>query len=142
LVFDWRLMYRLVTVLVFALFGAGCGVTSQAPGHITEQPVKRQICSSVIASHRPILEAMFERELYGVTYEDEWHGALKSLRVATSDPSGGTRDPRSVLQSAIDKLLQVQNVADRRRLEYLLLGSRMSLEERNQFDEYCVATAP
>jgi hypothetical protein len=135
-------MDRLSAVIVFALFGAGCGVTSQAPGHVTEQPAKRQICSSLIASHRPILEAMFERELYGVTYEDEWHGAVKSLRVATSDLSGRPLDPSSVLQSAIDSLVHLKNAADRRRLEYLLLGSRMSLEERKQFDEYCVATAP
>jgi hypothetical protein len=135
-------MDRLFLVVIFALFSAGCGVTSKASDHITEQQVKGQICSSVIASHRPILEAMFERELYGVTDQDEWHGALKSLKIATSDLSGRTRDPSSILQSAIDSLLQVKNADDRRRLEYLLLGSRMSLEERRQLDDYCVATAP
>lgn len=135
-------MHRLSTVVIFALFVAGCGVTSQAPDHIAKQQANRQICNSLIASHRSILEAMFERELYSVTYQDEWHGALKSLRVATSDLNGLPREPSSVLQSAIDTLLQVKNAADRRRLEYWLLGSRMSLEERKQFDDYCVATAP
>jgi hypothetical protein len=135
-------MDRLFPVVIFALFSGGCGVTSKAPDHITEQQVKRQICSSVIASHRPILEAMFERELYGVTYQDEWHEALKSLKIATSDLSGRTRDPSSILQAAIDSLLRVKNADDRKRLEYLLLGSRMSLEDRRQLDDYCVATAP
>jgi hypothetical protein len=135
-------MDRLFSVVISALFAAGCGVTSKAPDHITEQQAKGHICSSVIASHRPILEAMFERELYGVTYQDEWHAALKSLKIATSDPSGRTRDPSSILQSAIDSLLQVKNADDRKRLEYLLLGSRMSLEERRQLEDYCVATAP
>ena len=46
---------------------------------------------------------------------------------------------RSVLESTFDKLVQVKNAADRMRLEYLLLGSRMSLEERRRFDAYCVA---
>jgi hypothetical protein len=36
----------------------------------------------------------------------------------------------------------VKNAADRMRLEYLLLGSRMPLQERRQFDDYCVAAAP
>ena len=135
-------MGRLFAVLILALFGAACGVTSRAPVHITEQPAKGQLCSSFITSHRSMLEAMFEGELYSVIDQDEWHEALKSLKVAISDPSSGTRDPASVLQSAIDKLLQVKNAADRRRLEYLIFGSRMPLEERKQFDDYCVATAP
>jgi hypothetical protein len=135
-------MNRLFPIVIFALFSAGCGVTSKAPDHKTEQQVKGQICSSVIASHRPILEAMFEIELYGVTDQDGWHGALKSLKIETSDLSGRTRDPSSILQSAMDSLLRVKNSDDRRRLEYLLLGSRMSLEERRQLDDYCVATTP
>jgi len=134
-------MERLFPIVIFALCCAGCGVTSQAPDHITGQPAKGQICSSLMASRRSILEAMFERELYSVTYQDEWHAALKSLKVSTSDLSGRPRDPGSVLQAAIDSLLQVKNVADRKRLEYLLLGSRMSLEDRKQFDDYCPATA-
>jgi hypothetical protein len=85
---------------------------------------------------------MFEAELYTVSYKtDEWHGALKSLEVATSDPSGHPRNPSSVLQSTIDQLVEVQNAADRMRLEYLLFGSRMSLEERRRFDAYCIAGA-
>jgi hypothetical protein len=95
-----------------------------------------------MASHRSILEAMFERELYSVTYQDEWHSALKSLKVSTSDQSGRTRDPGSILQAAINSLLQVTDAADRKRLEYLLLGTRMSLEDRKQFDDYCAATVP
>ena len=137
-------MNRWFTVVIFALFGcAGCEVTNYSPGHITEQRDKRQLCSLFIASHRSLLESMFEAELYTVSYKtDEWHGALKSLEVATSDPSGHPRNPRSVLQSTMDKLVQVKNTADRMRLEYLLLGSRMSLDERRQFDNYCVAVAP
>ena len=133
---------RLFAAVILALFGAACGVTSRASVHTAEQQAKGQLCNSLIATHRSILEAMFESELYTVPYQDEWHGALKSLKVATTDPSGDTRDPSAVLQSAIDKLLQVKNAADRRRLEYFLLGSRMSLEERKQFDDYCVATGP
>jgi hypothetical protein len=82
---------------------------------------------------------MFEAELYAGSFKtDEWHDALKSLGVATSDSSGHPRSPSSVLQSTIDKLVQVENAADRMRLEYVLLGSRMSLEERRRFDAYCV----
>lgn len=78
---------------------------------------------------------MFEVELYAVAYDtDDWHIALKSLDVPTSDSSGDPRNPSSILQSAIDRLVQVKNAADRMRLEYLLLGSRMSLEERRRFD--------
>ena len=129
------------TVVIFALLGAaGCEVTNHFPDHIAEQQDKRQLCSLFIASHRSILESMFEVELYAVSYEtDEWHGALKSLDVGTSDSGGHPRNPSSVLQSTIDKLEQVKNAADRMRLEYLLLGSRMSLEERRRFDAYCVA---
>jgi hypothetical protein len=58
------------------------------------------------------------------------------------DRSGHTLNPSSVLQSTLDKLVQVKNAADRMRLEYLLLGSRMSLKERRQFDDYCVTAAP
>jgi len=136
-------MSRWFTIVIFALLsGAGCEVTDHSPGHITEQQDKRQLCSLLIASHRSILESMFEVELYAVSYEnDEWHDALKSLEVAISDPSGHPRNPSSVLQSTIDKLVQVKNAADRMRLEYLLLGSRMSLEERRRFDTYCVADA-
>jgi hypothetical protein len=83
---------------------------------------------------------MFEAELYAGNFKtDEWHDALKSLGVATSDSGGHPRSPSSVLQSTLDNLVQVKNPADRMRLEYLLLGSRMSLEERRQFDTYCVA---
>jgi len=135
-------MNRLFPVIIFALLCAGCGVTSQTPDYIAEHQAKSQLCSSLMASHRSILEAMFERELYSVTYQDEWHAALKSLKVPMSDHSGRTRDPSSILQTAIDSLLQVKDAADRKRLEYLLLGTRMSLEDRKQFDDYCAATAP
>lgn len=135
-------MDRLFPVIIFVLFCAGCGVTSQTPDHTAEPQARNQLCSSLMASHRSILEAMFERELYSVTYQDEWHAALKSLKVPTSDHSGRTRDPSLILQAAIDSLLQVKNATDRKRLEYLLLGSRMTLEDRKQFDDYCAATAP
>src|SRR5579863_1289762 len=135
-------MHRLFPVIFFALFCAGCGVTSQTPDYNAEHHARNQLCSSLMASHRSILEAMFERELYSVTYQDEWHAALKSLKVSTSDHSGRTRDPGSILQAAINSLLQVTDAADRKRLEYLLLGTRMSLEDRKQFDDYCAATAP
>jgi hypothetical protein len=86
---------------------------------------------------------MFEVELYGASDETgARHGALKRIEVATTDPSGHAVSPSSVLHSTIDKLVQVKNAADRMRLEYLLLGSRMSLAERRQFDNYCVAAAP
>jgi hypothetical protein len=85
---------------------------------------------------------MFEAELYARSFRtDEWHDALKSLGIATSDSSGHPHSPSWVLQSTIDKLEQVENAADRLRLEYVLLGSRMSLEERQRFDAYCVAGA-
>jgi hypothetical protein len=131
-------------VVIFALLGgAGCEVTNRLPDHVTEQQDKRQLCNLLIASHRSLLESMFEVELYTVSGEtDEWHGALKSLEVVTSDSRGHPRNPSSVLQSTIDKLVQVQNAADRMRLEYLLLGTRMSRDERRQFDNYCVAVAP
>jgi hypothetical protein len=83
---------------------------------------------------------MFEVELYAVSDQiDEWPGALKSLDVATRDSGGHPRNTSSVLQSTLDKLAQVENAADRMRQEYLLLGSRMSLKERRQFEAYCVA---
>jgi hypothetical protein len=134
-------MNRWFTVAILSFFtGVGCEVTNHYPAHITEQPDKRQLCSLVIAGHRSQLESMFEVELYAESYKtDEWHGALKSLGVGTSDSSGHPRSPSSVLQSTIDKLVQVKNAADRMRLEYVLLGSRMSLEERRRFDAYCVA---
>jgi hypothetical protein len=110
---------------------------------ITERQDKTQLCTLLMATQRSILESMFEAELYSVTYRtDECHGALKSIEVATTDASGHALSPSSVLQSTIDKLAQVKNAADRMRLEYLLLGSRMSLKERRQFDDYCVAAAP
>jgi hypothetical protein len=56
-----------------------------------------------------------------------------------ADSGGHPRSPSSILRSAIDKLVQVKNADDRMRLEYVLLGSRMSLEERRRFDAYCVA---
>jgi hypothetical protein len=129
------------TVALFGLFGcACCEIANHAPGHITEHEDKRQLCSLLIASHRSILESMFEVELYAVSDQiDEWHGALKSLDVPTRDSGGHPRNPSSVLQSTLDKLARMENAADRMRLEYLLLGSRMSLEERRQFEAYCVA---
>ena len=85
---------------------------------------------------------MFEAELYVGSYKtDEWHDALKSLGLATSDSNGHPRNPSSVLQSTLEKLVQVKNAADRLRLEYVLLGSRMSLEERRRFEVYCVVDA-
>jgi hypothetical protein len=112
------------------------------PDHITDQPDKRQLCSLLVAGYRSNLESLFEAELYaGGLKTDQWHLALKSLEVATSDPGGHPRSPSSVLESTIDKLVQVENAADRMRLEYVLLGSRMSLEERRRFDAYCVVDA-
>jgi hypothetical protein len=133
-------MNRWFTVVIFGLFGgAGCEVINHYPNHITEQPDNRQLCSLLIAGHRSNLEPMFEAELYAGNFKtDEWHDALNSLGVATSDSSGHARNPSSVLQSTFDKLMQMKNAADRMRLEYLLLGSRMSLEERRRFDTYCV----
>jgi hypothetical protein len=136
-------MNRWLTVVIFALVvGAGCDVAIHSPEHIAEQQDRRQLCSSLIDSRRSILESMFEIELYDASDKtDEWHRALENLEVSTSDSGGHPRSPSSVLQSAIDKLVQVKNNADRMRLEYLLLGSRMSLRERRQFDNYCVAGA-
>ena len=137
-------MNRSFTAVMFALFScASCEVMRDPPGGGVEQRNKPQLCTLLMASQRSVLESMFEVELYSVNYKtDEWHEALKSIEVATTDPSGHTLDPNLVLQSTIDKLVQVKNVADRMRLEYLLLGSRMSLKERRQFDDYCVAPAP
>src|ERR1700733_10976125 len=137
-------MNRWFTVVVFALFScAGCDLPNHFPDQISDQQDKRQLCSLLIVSHRSILESMFEVELYAAGDEtDQWHGALKSIEVATTDPSGHALSPSSILQSTIDKLVQVKNEADRMRLEYLLLGSRMPLEERRQFDDYWVAAAP
>jgi hypothetical protein len=85
---------------------------------------------------------MFEAKLYsGGLKTDESHGALKGLEVATSDLRGYPLSPSSVLQSTIDKLVQVKNTADRMRLAYVLLGSRMSLKQRRRFDAYCVEGA-
>ena len=137
-------MNRLFTVVMFALFSyPSCEVTRDPPGGIFEQQNKPQLCTLLLASRRSILESMFEVELYSVNYTtDEWHGALRSIDVAITDPSGHPLNPSSVLQSTIFKLVQVKNAADRVRLEYLLLGSRMSLTERRQFDDYCVADTP
>jgi hypothetical protein len=136
-------MNRLIAVLMFALFScASCEVAGNSPKGMVEQQDKPQLCALLMASQRSILESMFEVELYSVNFRtDEWHEALKSIEVATTDPSGHTLNPNLVLQSTIDKLVQVKNIADRMRLEYLLLGSRMSLKERRQFDDYCVAPA-
>jgi hypothetical protein len=136
-------MNKWFTVVIFGLFGgAGCDVTNHYPDNITEQPDRRQLCSSLIAGHRSNLESMFEAELYFGSYKtDEWHDALKSLGLATSDSNGHPRNPSSVLQSTLEKLVHVKNAADRLRLEYVLLGSRMSLEERRRFDAYCVVDA-
>ena len=133
-------MNKWFTVLILGLFGGvACHVTDHYAVRVTEQPDNRQLCSSLIAGHRSNLESMFEAELYAGTFQtDEWHDTLKNLGVATSDSSGHPRNPSSVLQSTFDKLVQVKNAADRMRLEYLLLGSRMSLEERSRFDAYCV----
>ena len=129
---------------MFALFGcAGCDVIRDPSNQIAEPEDKPQLCSLLLASRRSTLESMFEVELYSVNYTtDEWHGALRSIDVAITDPSGHPLNPSSVLQSTIFKLVQVKNAADRVRLEYLLLGSRMSLTERRQFDDYCVADTP
>jgi len=95
-----------------------------------------------IAGHRSNLESMFDAELYAGSFKtDEWHDALKSLGLATSDSNRHPRNLSSVLQSTLEKLVQVKNAADRMRLEYVLLGSRMSLEERRRFDAYCVVDA-
>ena len=136
-------MNKWFTVVIFGLFGGmACDVTNHYTDHVTEQPDNRQLCSLLIAGHRSNLESMFETELYAGSFKtDEWHDALKSLGVATSDSSGHPPNPRSVLESTFDKLVQVKNAADRMRLEYVLLGSRMSLEDRRQFDAYCVVDA-
>jgi hypothetical protein len=136
-------MNKWFTVVIFGLFGSvACDVTNRYPDHVTQQPDNRQLCSLLIGGHRSNLESMFETELYAGTFKtDEWHDALKGLGVALSDFRGHPRTPSSVLQSTLDKLVQVKNAADRLRLEYVLLGSRMSLEERRRFDAYCVAGA-
>jgi hypothetical protein len=136
-------MNKWFTVVIFGLFGGvGCDVTNHHPDHVTEQTDNRQLCSLLIAGHRSNLESMFEVELYAGSFKtDEWHDALKNLGVATSDSNGDARDPSSVLESTFDKLVHVKNAADRMRLEYVLLGSRMSLEERRRFDTYCVVDA-
>jgi hypothetical protein len=133
-------MNKWFTVVIFGLFGGvACDVTNHYPDHITGQPDNRQLCTLLIAGHRSNLESMFEAELYAGSFNtDEWHDALKSLGVATRDSSGHPSNPSSVLESTFDKLAQVKNAADRMRLEYVLLGSRMSLEERRRFDAYCV----
>src|ERR1700732_2906350 len=104
-------MNRLFTVVMFALFGcASCEVIRDPASRITEQQEKPQLCTLLMASQRSILESMFEVELYSVNYRtDEWHGALKSIEVAITDASGRALSPSSVLQSTIDKLVQVEN---------------------------------
>jgi hypothetical protein len=88
------------------------------------------------------LESIFEIELYAVGYDiNDWNIALKSLNVPTSDSSGHPRNRSALLPSTIARLVQVENAADRMRLEYLLLGSRMSLDAKRRFDVYCVASA-
>lgn len=136
-------MNKWFTVVIFSLVGgAACHVTNHYPDPVTEHPDNRQLCSLLIAGHRSNLESMFEAELYAGTFQtDEWHDTLKNLGVATSDSSGHPRNPSSVLQSTFDKLVEVKNAADRMRMEYVLLGGRMSLEERRRFDAYCVVDA-
>jgi hypothetical protein len=136
-------MNKWFTVVIFGLFGGvACDVTNHYPDHVTQQPDNLQLCNLLIGGHRSNLESMFETELYAGSFKtDEWHDALKSLGVALTDFRGHPRTPSSVLQSTLDKLVQVKNAADRLRLEYVLLGSRMSLEERRRFDAYCVAGA-
>jgi hypothetical protein len=136
-------MNRSFTLAIFALFGCiGCEMIKPSPGRPITGQQDQPLCGLLIASHRSSLESMFEVELYAVAYDsDDWHIALKSLDVPTSDSSGHPRTSGSILQSAIDRLVQVKNAGDRIRLEYLLLGSRMSLEERRRFDAYCVAGA-
>ena len=131
------------TLAIFALGGCiGCEMNKPSLGRRITEHQDQNLCGLLIASHRSSLESMFEVELYAVAYDtDDWHIALKSLDVPTSDSSGHPRNPSSILQSTIDRLVQVKNAADRIRLEYLLLGSRMSLEERRRFDAYCVAGA-
>ena len=137
-------MNRWFTIVIFALISTvACDLTTHLPDQITDHQDKRQLCTLLMASQHSGLESMFEVELYNVNYGyDEWHDALKSIEVATTDPSGHVLSPSSVLQSTIDKLVQVHNAAERMRLEYWLLGSRMSLKERKQFDDYCVGSAP
>ena len=77
------------TLAIFALIGCtGCETIKPSPGgRITEQQ-DQQLCGLLIASHRSSLESMFEIELYAVAYDtDDWHVALKSLNVPTSDSS-------------------------------------------------------
>jgi hypothetical protein len=136
-------MNRWFTLAILALIGCtGCEMIKPSPGgRITEQQ-DQQLCGLLIASHRSSLESMFEIELYAVAYDtDDWHIALKSLNVPTRDSSGHPRNPSAILQSTIARLVQVENAADRMRLEYLLFGNRMSLDERRRFDVYCVASA-
>lgn len=127
----------LLLATVFTI-SAGWYLTHHREGRIINEPDQRQLCSSFLVSHHSILESIFEQELYVAAYRtDEWHGALDELEVATRDATGHAPNPSSVLQLTIHKLVQVRNNADRLRLEYLLMGERLSLGERRQFDAYC-----
>jgi hypothetical protein len=128
-----------LSILTALIVCAGCQL-ARRPDLAIQEPDKRQLCRSFLASHRSTLESMFEKELYATAYgTDEWHQALNELEVATRGAGGHAPDPRTVMQSALDKLTKVRDGADRLRLEYLLLGGQISLEERRQFDGYCVA---
>ena len=127
-------------LVTFFTLSAGWYFAKHREGRIIKEPDpdQHQLCSSFLVSHHSILESIFEQELYVAAYRtDEWHEALDELEVATRDPGGHAPNPSSVLQSTIHKLVQVRNNADRLRLEYLLMGGRLSLGERRQFDAYC-----
>ena len=127
----------LFLVTIFTI-SASWYLTHHREGRVINEPDQHQLCSSFLVSHHSILESIFEQELYVAAYRaDEWHEALDELEVATRVPGGHALNPSSVLQSTIHKLVQVRNNADRLRLEYLLMGGRLSLEERRQFDAYC-----
>ena len=138
-----QLKKRLVAISILAgLCCCGCTSSIHTRDDLTDRPDKRQLCEWMIDGHRIALESVFESEVYAVSYSDRWHEALKSLNVATTDLAGNPIRPGLVLQSAIDRLAHVRNMADRQRLEYFLFGNALSLSDRMQFDTYCSVAAP
>ena len=128
--------------LLAGLCCCSCTSSIHAREDFASQPTRQQLCEWMISSHRIALESAFESELYGISYPNEWHGALKVLDVTTTDSGGNPLKASLVLQSAIDSLVHVRNAADRERLEYVLFGDTISLPDRRQFDAYCSVAAP
>jgi len=140
---QYQNMKTLFAVTVLAgLCCCGCTSAIHAGDDFADQPNNQQLCEWMISAHRMALESVFESELYAISYPDGWHLALKALAVATTDLEGHPLRSSFVLESTIDGVVHVKNPADRERLEYVLLGSALSLADRRRFDAYCSVAAP